>query len=123
MINYNNNSYINKFIDIYFWNCRLYCYNNINLIYKDFVVRFFLRAFEIFTFSYFRTFSHIPFFFLFFFFFRFFFFPFFSLAFFIFLFLDRGCVGEELRNINPFRTKWGTIMKNWGKVAIVFVLE
>ena len=56
--NYNNNSYINKFIDIYLWNCRLYCYNNINLIYKDFVVSFFLRAFEIFTFSYLRICSY-----------------------------------------------------------------
>ena len=49
--------------------------------------------------------------------------PFLSLAFFIFLSLGRGWCRRGVTKREPFRTKWGSIGKNWGKIAILLVLE
>ena len=46
-----------------------------------------------------------------------------SLAFFIFLSLGRGWYRRWVTKRQPFRTKWGSIGKNWGKIAIWLVLE
>ena len=45
--------------------------------------------------------------------------PFLSLAFFIFLSLGRGWCRRGVTKRQPFRTKWGSIVKNWGKIAIL----
>ena len=47
--------------------------------------------------------------------------PFLSLAFFIFLSLGRGWCRRGVTKRQPFRTKWGSIVKNWGKIAILLV--
>ena len=47
--------------------------------------------------------------------------PFLSLAFFIFLSLGRGWCRRGVTKRQPFRTKWGSMRKNWGKIAIVLV--
>jgi len=49
--------------------------------------------------------------------------PFLSLAFFIFLSLGRGWCRRGVTKREPFRTKWGLIAKNWGKIAILLVPE
>ena len=49
--------------------------------------------------------------------------PFLSLAFFIFLSLGRGWCRRGVTKRQPFRTKWGSIVKNWGKIAILRVPE
>ena len=49
--------------------------------------------------------------------------PFLSLAFFIFLSLGRGWCRRGVTKREPFRTKWGLIGENWGKIAILLVPE
>ena len=49
--------------------------------------------------------------------------PFLSLAFFIFLSLGRGWCRRGVTKREPFHTKWGSIGKNCGKIAILRVLE
>ena len=49
--------------------------------------------------------------------------PFLSLAFFIFLSLGRGWCRRGVTKREPFRTKWGSIVKNWSKIAILHVPE
>ena len=49
--------------------------------------------------------------------------PFLSLAFFIFFSLGRGWYRRRVTKRQPFCTKWGSISKNWGKIAILLVLE
>ena len=49
--------------------------------------------------------------------------PFLSLAFFIFLSLGRGWCQRGVTKREPFRTKWGSIGENWGKIAILLVPE
>ena len=34
-----------------------------------------------------------------------------------------GKSASSSRPAQPFRTKWGSIVKNWGKIAILLVLE
>ena len=46
-----------------------------------------------------------------------------SLAFFIFLSLGRGWYRRWVTKRQPFRTKRWSICKNWGKIAILLVLE
>ena len=46
-----------------------------------------------------------------------------SLAFFIFLSLGRGWYRRWVTKRQPFRTKWGSMVKNWGKIAILLVPE
>ena len=50
-------------------------------------------------------------------------FPFLFLAFFIFLSLGRGWCRRGVTKRQPFRTKWGSMRKNCGKIAILLVLE
>ena len=45
--------------------------------------------------------------------------PFLSLAFFIFLSLGRGWCRRGVTKRESFRTKWGSIGKNWSKIAIL----
>ena len=47
--------------------------------------------------------------------------PFLSLAFFIFLSLGRGWCRRGVTKRQPFRTKWGSMRKNRGKIAILLV--
>ena len=46
-----------------------------------------------------------------------------SLSFFFFLSLGRGRCRRGVMKRQPFRTKWRSIVKYWGKIAILFVPE